>query len=76
MLDNQTVAERNKQIRIYDLGSKLRNIEESLGANWFLTFLSPFLPSKMLSDGIHYPLGPNYHVKPDPKQQQHTNKTK
>ena len=75
LLANQTVSERNKHFTNYDTGSKIENIKESLGRNWYLTFVSPLLPSPLLSDGIYYTARP-VDYKPPQQQQQYSNKNK
>ena len=74
LLDNQTVAERNKHFTNYDTGSKIQNIKESLGTNWYLTFVSPLIPSALLSDGIHYSARPLDYKQPPPQQFSNKNK--
>ena len=34
--------------------SLISNLEEIFGQNWKLTWLSPFIPSKLHGDGTHY----------------------
>lgn len=70
LIDNQTVFERNKHIDIYNTGNLVRNIEESFGTNWLLVLVSPFVPSRLVSDGIHFQTIVNY------GQKQSTNKNK
>ncbi|XP_074600112.1 putative palmitoyltransferase ZDHHC24 [Brevipalpus obovatus] len=52
---NQTVHEKNKGIDIYDLGSWKMNVYHSLGSNWALVWLSPFIPSKLPGNGQNFP---------------------
>ncbi|XP_015929806.1 probable palmitoyltransferase ZDHHC24 [Parasteatoda tepidariorum] len=54
MLQNQTSFEKNQGINLYDLGWR-KNIVESLGIKWYLTWVFPLLKSDLPSDGISYP---------------------
>lgn len=45
--------ERNRKLIEYDLG-KMKNWEDVLGEKWYLVWLSPFIESKQLRDGIYW----------------------
>lgn len=55
MLMGAITYEKNKNIRIYDIGKK-PNIVEVLGERWYLVWLSPFVDSKLPNDGINWPI--------------------
>ncbi|KAF8787509.1 probable palmitoyltransferase ZDHHC24 [Argiope bruennichi] len=54
MLKNQTTFERNNGIRTYDLGWR-ENIVQSLGKNWYKSFILPIFASHLPSDGLSFP---------------------
>lgn len=53
MLHNQTSFEKHQNIRVYDLGWR-KNIIESLGVRWYVTWIFPLVKSEIPSDGISY----------------------
>lgn len=52
-LRGRLVHEIRKNISIYDKGMKA-NLRDILGEKWFLVWLSPFIRSPPLSDGVHF----------------------
>ncbi|XP_070387557.1 probable palmitoyltransferase ZDHHC24 [Dermacentor albipictus] len=50
---NQTTYEKSHGIRTYSMGLR-RNLKETLGASWFLVWLSPWVQSPVSGDGLHF----------------------
>ena len=53
LLRNQTSNDRNKTCRAYDSGLE-KNIQDSFGLRWYLTWISPFLQSSLPHEGIKW----------------------
>lgn len=62
MLNNQTVFERAHNQRYFDLGSRLANVQESLGSRWYLIWLSPWVDSPLPRDGLYFPTVAEYRL--------------
>ncbi len=54
VFNNLTTFENGKDIRTYDLGSWFKNLKEVFGKRWYLTWISPLVPSELPSDGVHW----------------------
>lgn len=50
---NQTTYENSHGIKTYGMGLR-RNLRESLGAFWYLVWLSPWIRSPVPGDGLHF----------------------
>lgn len=50
---NQTTYEKSHGIRTYSMGLR-RNLKETLGAAWFLVWLSPWVHSPISGDGLYF----------------------
>ena len=50
LFHNQTSFDRNKKSSNYD-NDKMRNVQDSLGVRWYLTFFSPFVKSPLPHNG-------------------------
>lgn len=48
-----TAAEREKNIRVYDLGWK-ENLREVFGERWYLVWIFPYVKSPLPSDGVSW----------------------
>ncbi|CAH1790205.1 unnamed protein product [Owenia fusiformis] len=59
ILNGQTVYEKAKNIRDFDLGWK-KNIIEVFGDHWYIAWISPFIPSTLPSIGIEPPKRTRY----------------
>ena len=51
---NQTTFEDGKGITAYDMGSWFKNAKEVFGKRWYVTWISPLVPSELPSDGVHW----------------------
>lgn len=54
LLSGQTTHERNFNIDGYESPSVLKSVELVLGVKWYLTWISPFIPSQIPHNGIQW----------------------
>lgn len=54
MITGSVVHERKENVRSYDTGSLLRNIQVVLGNRWYLTWISPFVTSELPCEGFDW----------------------